>query len=129
MCKVLDHTRPAVKCEKMKTDFNEPFDARACIVPIFNHSEVELAFREALFLVDKLNYLTLTFGGIVFNGLFEGRYVAEGAEEQDHFLLFVSYRSNLHKKPNRCPCEYKKNIYLTAAFAYLHRELHIQQKS
>lgn len=39
----------------MKMDFNEPFDAAACIVPIFNHSEVELTIREALFVVDKLN--------------------------------------------------------------------------
>lgn len=80
--------------------------------PFFNHSEVELTFTgsfgKAFFLTEgmklnKLNLLPLTFGRIVFNGLFKGRDVAERAKKQDHFLLFISNGSNLHKKPNRRP--------------------------
>lgn len=47
--------------------------------------------------------LFATFRGIVFNGLFERRDVAERAEKQDHLLLFVSNGSNLHKEPNGRP--------------------------
>lgn len=44
-----------------------------------------------------------TFGGIVLDGLLEGRDVAERAEEQHHLLLLVSNGSDLHKKPNGRP--------------------------
>lgn len=47
--------------------------------------------------------LTLTFGGVVFNRLFKGRDVAEGAKEEDHLLLFISNRGDLHKKPHGRP--------------------------
>lgn len=44
-----------------------------------------------------------TFAGVVLDGLLECSYVAESAKEQDHFILFVPDRSDLHKKPHRCP--------------------------
>lgn len=47
--------------------------------------------------------LTLTFGGVVFNGLFKGRDVTEGAQEEDHLLLLISNGGNLHKKPHGRP--------------------------
>lgn len=46
---------------------------------------------------------TLTFGGVVFNGLFKGRDVAEGAQEQNHLLLFISNWGDLHEKPHGRP--------------------------
>lgn len=66
-------------------------------------SKFSLLLPQASILTAELNMVPLTFGRIVFDGLLKGRDVAERAEEQDHFLLFVSYRSDLHKKPNRRP--------------------------
>lgn len=50
-----------------------------------------------------MSRVSATFGGIVLDGLLEGRDVAERAEEQDHLLLLVSNGSDLHKKPNGRP--------------------------
>lgn len=47
--------------------------------------------------------VSTTFRGIVFNGLFKCRDVAEGAEKQDHLLLLVPNGGDLHKKPDRRP--------------------------
>lgn len=49
------------------------------------------------------NQLTQTFRGVVFNRLLKGCDVAERAKEEDHLLLFISNRGNLHEKPNWCP--------------------------
>lgn len=47
--------------------------------------------------------LFATFRGVVFDGLLKCRDVAEGAEKQDHLLLFIPNGSDLHKKPDRRP--------------------------
>lgn len=44
-----------------------------------------------------------TFARVVLNGLLEGCYVTECAQEQNHFILFIPDGSDLHKKPHGCP--------------------------
>lgn len=51
----------------------------------------------------SVSHLFATFRGIVLDGLFECRDVTEGAEKQDHLLLFVPNGSDLHKEPDRRP--------------------------
>lgn len=53
--------------------------------------------------ISSVSDLSATFRGIVLDGLFERRDVAEGAEKQDHLLLFIPNGSDLHKKPDRRP--------------------------
>lgn len=51
----------------------------------------------------EVSAIFATFRGIVFDGLFKCRDVAEGAEKQDHLLLFIPNGSDLHKEPDRRP--------------------------
>lgn len=54
-----------------------------------------------------------TFGSLILDWLLEGGDVAEGAEKQDDFVLFVPDRSNLHKEPHRHPCSAEDSSHMT----------------
>ena len=59
-----------------------------------------------------------TFAWVILNRLLECGYVAEGTEEQNHFILLIPDRRNLHKKPHGCPWrEHQKGGQLSAAFS------------
>lgn len=45
-----------------------------------------------------------TFRRLILDWLLEGGDVAEGAEEEDHFVLLVPDGSDLHKEPHGQPC-------------------------
>lgn len=45
-----------------------------------------------------------TFGRLILDWLLEGGDVAEGAEEEDHFVLLVPDWSDLHKEPDGQAC-------------------------
>lgn len=48
--------------------------------------------------------LRLTSGGFILDGLLEEGDVPEGAEEENHLVVFVPYRGDLHVKPDGCTC-------------------------
>ena len=63
----------------------------------------------------------LTSVGFVLDGLLEECDVPEGAEEQNHLLVFIPNRSDLHVKPNGCSCRTQlrwQNPLLTKIFCY-----------
>lgn len=49
-------------------------------------------------------HLGLTSGGFVLDGLLEEGDVPEGAEEEDHLVVFIPYRGDLHVKPDGGSC-------------------------
>ena len=48
--------------------------------------------------------LSLTFGGLVLDGLLEEGDVLEGAEEQNHLVVLVPDGGHLHVEPDRTSC-------------------------
>ncbi len=50
--------------------------------------------------VHEYIWTTRTFGGVIFNWLFECCDVTKRTQEEHHLLLFISYRCYFHKKPN-----------------------------
>lgn len=46
----------------------------------------------------------LTSGGFILDGLLEECDVPEGAEEEDHLIVFIPYGGDLHVKPYGCSC-------------------------
>lgn len=49
----------------------------------------------------KYIWITCTFGGVIFNWLFECCDVTKRTQEEHNLLLFISYRRYFHKKPHR----------------------------
>lgn len=47
-----------------------------------------------------LVYFIFTFCWIIFNWLLEQSDILKSAQEQNHFFMLISYRSNLHVEPN-----------------------------